>query len=165
MHRRSAGGRVRGATTPRGMVEGALAVALLPLMLGALAGPGGAARGDEPLEAADTTVLDGVFTAAQAERGRDIFEVHCMRCHALAEFTAGPHVPTAKWPNVGAMFGTVMVRMPYDDPGSLGQADYAAVVSYLLQQNGYPARDRELPLDVRKLIPIRILPLPETAGS
>ena len=28
------------------------------------------------------TVWDGVFTAAQAERGRDAYAVHCVSCHA-----------------------------------------------------------------------------------
>ena len=119
-----------------------------------------------PGAAADTaSVLDGVFTAGQAERGKDVFDVTCMRCHALADFTTGPHAPTKKWTSVGALFAAVSTRMPFDDPGSLSYPEYAAVVSYILQQNGYPAKDAELSTDTRKLLLIRIVPLPAEAES
>jgi hypothetical protein len=115
---------------------------------------------------ADTSsVLDGVFTRNQAMRGKDVFDVTCMRCHTLEDFVTGPHAPTKKWSSVGGMFSTVSVRMPYDDPGSLSYTEYAAVVSYLLQQNGYPARDSELSTDPRKLRLIRIVPLPDSSSE
>ena len=111
------------------------------------------------------SVLDGVFTAGQAERGKDVFEVTCMRCHALADFTAGPHAPTKKWSNVGDLFKAVSTKMPFDDPGTLSYPEYAAVVSYILQQNGYPARSVELSTDARKLVLIRIVPMPGPVDS
>lgn len=111
------------------------------------------------------SVLDGVFSEAQANRGKDVFEESCLECHALLEFTGGPYTPLAKWPNVGEMFVSVSSRMPYNDPGSLSRQEYAAVLSYILQQNGYPSDGDELPGDVRRLLPIRIVPAAAVSDS
>jgi hypothetical protein len=37
--------------------------------------------------------------------------------------------------------------MPPDGPGSLSDQSYVDVVSYLLDANGYPRGDKELPAD------------------
>ena len=106
------------------------------------------------------SVLDGVFTVAQAGRGNDVFQERCAKCHAVEDFTRGLHQVTVKWTNVGDLFTTASTRMPQDDPGALQAPEYAAVVSYLLQANGFPANSRELPSDVRRLTPIRIVKAP-----
>jgi S-disulfanyl-L-cysteine oxidoreductase SoxD len=109
---------------------------------------------------ADPSVLDGVFTDAQAERGRSVFQRTCTMCHGLPEFTAGAHVPAAKYENLGDMFMKIASTMPMDDPGGLSWQEYSAVVSYILQANGYPAGDEELPADINQLLPIRVVPKP-----
>jgi len=45
--------------------------------------------------------------------------------------------------------------MPPDDPGSLGTEDYTDVLTYLLQLNGYPAGEEELPADLSVLMDVR----------
>lgn len=111
-----------------------------------------------------STVLDGVYSASQAMRGQLVFESSCMRCHALSEFTSGQHAPIKKFETVGEMFSTVSSRMPVDDPGSHSPTEYAAVISYLLKENSYPAGKADLPADPAKLAPIRIVPLPGSDG-
>jgi mono/diheme cytochrome c family protein len=111
-------------------------------------------------ETDDPSVLDGVFTDAQADGGRTVFQAQCVVCHGLPEFTQGAHTPTAKWQNVGDMFMSIASTMPMNDPGGLSWQEYAAVVSYILQANGYPAGEEELPADINKLLPIRVVPKP-----
>ena len=47
------------------------------------------------------------------------------------------------------------VFTPPDDPGSLGTEDYTDVLTYLLQLNGYPAGEEELPADLSVLMDVR----------
>ena len=111
--------------------------------------------------AADTpSVLDGVYTVAQAEAGSEVYERVCTRCHTIGDFQSeGLHSLTVKFPDLGEMFTRISTRMPLDDPGSLSAAEYASVVAYILHQNGYPAGQAELAAEGEKLKPIQIVPL------
>lgn len=97
--------------------------------------------------AARRTVLDGVFTAAQAARGRQVFQQSCASCHSPAEFS-GP-VFQRVWTNrsVGELYGVISTMMPQNDPGSLSPAAYADVITFFLMQNGYPDSENELVAD------------------
>ena len=53
--------------------------------------------------------------------------------------------------------------MPPDDPGKLSEADYLGLVSYILQNNGYPAGST--PLDASALSGIQLMPKPGTPSS
>jgi S-disulfanyl-L-cysteine oxidoreductase SoxD len=114
----------------------------------------------QPADSADPSVMDGVFTAAQADRGKTVFQAACVVCHGLPEFTQGAHVPSSKYGNLGDMFMKIATTMPMNDPGSLGWEEYSAVISYILQANGYPTGDEELPADINKLLPIKVVPKP-----
>ena len=61
---------------------------------------------------------------------------------------------------VGELFETISTLMPEADPGSLSPAEYAAIVAYLLQVNGYPAGDANLPTNVRALGQLEIVSPP-----
>jgi hypothetical protein len=52
---------------------------------------------------------------------------------------------------VGSLFEHISTNMPQDDPGSLTADQYAAIAAYLLQLNGRPAGERELPADMELL--------------
>ena len=97
------------------------------------------------------SVLDGVFTAAQAERGERTFREACAACHDTGEFSGGRFRIGWVGRPVGELFETISTLMPEADPGSLSRAQYAAVVAYLLQLNGYPAGDADLPSNRRAL--------------
>ena len=112
-----------------------------------------------------STVLDGVFTAAQARRGRRVYTQQCESCHG-PELEGGEMAPSVAgsdfivfWTElpVGTLFERIKVSMPEDGPGRLTDQEYTDVVAYLLDANDYPAGETELPADKTALDAIMIL--------
>jgi mono/diheme cytochrome c family protein len=93
------------------------------------------------------SLLDGVYTTAQAARGEETFAKVCTACHAADDLT-GPQF-RASWGGLtaGDLFDFLSNAMPQNDPGSLTPAEYAGVVAFVLKRTGYPAGDGELPAD------------------
>ena len=106
------------------------------------------------------SVLDGVFTEAQASRGEATFRRVCSACHDTGEFTGGRFRLTWVGQSAGDLFDTIATLMPEGDPGSLTPAQYAAVVAYLLQVNGYPAGETDLPTSLSALRGLEIVAAP-----
>ncbi len=106
------------------------------------------------------SLLDGVFTAAQASRGERTFSDVCAACHDTGEFSGGRFRISWVGRPVGELFETISTLMPEADPGSLSPAEYAAIVAYLLQVNNYPAGDTDLPTNVRALGQLEIVSPP-----
>lgn len=129
-----------------GLPAAALALLLLP----ALAMDAGAQQGS------DTVDPSGLYTRAQAEQGKDLYEIECTICHAPREF-AGP-VFQRRWltPPVSGIFVHIMNTMPQDAPGSLSPEQTAAIVAYILELNGQPAGPEPLPTETEKLTQIRV---------
>ena len=102
--------------------------------------------------------LRGLYTSAQAARGERRFAQLCADCHRTVEITrswfSGNVHQTA-----GELFVIMSMTMPDSSPGSLDDDDYADILAYLLQLNGYPAGDEELPSDPSLLASIPI-PVP-----
>ena len=117
-------------------------------------------------------VSDGVFTAAQAERGHVVFERVCAGCHASnlggdepREVPALAHEEfDASWRGepVSALQRKVRTTMPADRPGTLSAADSIDIVAYILQANGFRPGATELPADQAALDAITIDPLERT---
>jgi mono/diheme cytochrome c family protein len=86
------------------------------------------------------SVKDGVYTAAQAMRGRALYDEKCSSCHANRMWGAD-------WPekSVFDVYDVVKNFMPEDNPGSLTAAQTRDVVAYILQSNRLPAGQLELP--------------------
>ena len=112
-----------------------------------------------------STVLDGVFTTAQASRGRRVYTQHCEACHG-PELKGGELAPSLAgsdfivfWTelSVGSLFERIKVSMPEDGPGRLTDEEYTDVVAHLLDANDYPAGDQELPADKTALDMIMIV--------
>ena len=108
-----------------------------------------------PGAAGARTIWDGVFTEAQATRGRDRYTTSCAACHkgdllgeSAAVPLAGPEF-SSRW--VGStlddLVTTIRRSMPQDAPDSLGTPAYLDIVSYMLRVNGAPAGSSELPLE------------------
>ena len=104
---------------------------------------------------ATRTIWDGVFTQAQADRGRDQYRNSCASCHkadllgeSAAPPLAGPEF-SQRWvgSNVDDLLTTIRRSMPQDAPDSLGTPAYVDLVSYLLSVNGSPAGANDMPLE------------------
>jgi mono/diheme cytochrome c family protein len=108
---------------------------------------------------AGESVLEGVFTAAQASRGQVQFAQTCMTCHTVAEHTGRNF--GAKWAGttLNELFELISTTMPEVEPGSLKPDQYASIVAFFLRESGYPVGQRELPSEVAALKKIRVEPL------
>ena len=101
------------------------------------------------------TVWDGVYTAAQAQRGTKVYADQCSTCHG-AEMKGGPGIPGLVGPEfqfswnkkpVGGIFDYARMFMPPGQAGSLSDQQYVDIVSAILQGNGIPASETaELPM-------------------
>ena len=112
----------------------------------------------------EKTVWSGIFTAEQAARGKEKTVAECGSCHG--EMMEGALAPTlmgddfiGHWydAKLRELADKVTMTMPAQSPGSLTPEDYADVLAYLLQLNGFPAGQETLsvappePLDAIKI--------------
>jgi len=104
-------------------------------------------------------VWDGVYTADQARRGKAEFDQTCSRCHNLA-LIGSERGPAIKGPaflshwekgSVADLFIKIRDTMPEGGPGTLSDETKIDILSYILQQNGFPAGAGELKKDVSAL--------------
>ena|SRR2546425_7092038 len=100
------------------------------------------------------TVWDGVFTAAQADRGREAYAVHCSSCHAEdLEGVAGPAIKGSQFidnwreDSLKSLFTFIQTRMPQRARGSLSEQTYLDILTYILSMNMFPAGSKELTTD------------------
>ena len=100
-------------------------------------------------------VTGGVYTRRQALRGERSFERICAACHRTREFSGSAFQRVWGGRSVGDLFQLLVETMPPDAPGSLDPREYTDVVTYLLQLNGYPAGEEELPADLPSLRDVR----------
>jgi mono/diheme cytochrome c family protein len=122
---------------------------------------GSAIHGQEPKR----TVWDGVYTAAQAERGRSAYMQSCASCHAddLRGRSTAPSLIEESflflWSDmsVGDLFERTRMLMPSDRPGTLPAATYADIIAFIAQKNGFPVGSTELGTDVAVLKQIAIV--------
>jgi mono/diheme cytochrome c family protein len=84
------------------------------------------------------SVNDGVYSAAQARSGEDLFVRHCGSCHEPDRFTGPTFLENWEGP-LDVVFKSVRTSMPEDNPGGLAPQVYADIIAYWLNLNGYPA--------------------------
>ena len=92
------------------------------------------------------SALPTLFTDSEAAQGRIVFEQHCAACHGddlrgkIGPALVGPSLGSASdHTTVSIMFNVIAFEMPADEPASLTRQNYADVMAYILQRNGYPA--------------------------
>jgi len=95
-----------------------------------------------PLSAQDKTVDQGVYTSAQAARGAKVNDTVCSACHrepgGTAPLIVGERfMRTFGGATLQTLFTTIKTTMPRNAPGSLTDAEYTDVVTYLLKLNSY----------------------------
>jgi mono/diheme cytochrome c family protein len=137
--------------------------------VGVVLGAAGWALGSRPVQAwapqaaSPRTVWSGVYTEAQAARGKEDYEVSCAACH-------GPDLGGGDGPalvgdqflrnwledDVNSLFRKIHDRMPGDGPGTLPETVSLDITAYIMQANEFPAGANELALDAAALSAIRI---------
>lgn len=125
---------------------------MLTVMLGAAVL---AALGSTPgAQTPSRSVGDGVYTAAQAMRGKTLFADKCAVCHGEEatgiEAMGAPALVGEKfagaWGNktLADLFLLMRETMPQNEPGGLTPQQYADVLAHLLSINKFPAGNTEL---------------------
>ena len=109
----------------------------------------GLAGGSVSLSAQERTVDQGVYTSAQAARGAKVNDTVCAACHREPGGTAPLIVGERFTRTFGdatlqTLFTTIKTTMPRNAPGSLSDAEYTDVLTYLLKLNSYADGMNEL---------------------
>jgi S-disulfanyl-L-cysteine oxidoreductase SoxD len=102
-------------------------------------------------QAPQPRIWQGVYTAAQAERGKATFLVTCQRCHnADLSGDRGPALTgerfMATWGGGGVnrLFEKIRDTMPPFATSTLDDATKLDIVTFILQTNGFPSGQRDL---------------------
>jgi quinoprotein glucose dehydrogenase len=99
------------------------------------------------------SIWDGVYSEAQATRGKALYSQECASCHG-SELTGGEMAPPlsggefmAGWDGltVGDLFERVRISMPQNSPGSLSGQQNADVLAFVFSANKFPAGAEEMP--------------------
>jgi mono/diheme cytochrome c family protein len=121
----------------RSILEKRLAVAFAAFVA-VMAVPAAAQTADSASPPA-ATILDGIFTAEQAETGRKRFVRDCSTCHAPAQFADGALLRSWAGRTVHDLLERIRTTMPYESPGSLGRQQYVDILAYFLELSALPA--------------------------
>ncbi len=110
-------------------------------------------------------IWSGVYTTAQAERGRVGVQNHCGECHH--DDLSGGEAPAlagstfmVKWEthSVERLFHKIRDTMPSRESTEVSEKEKLDTVAYILQQNGFPAGATELTDAPAALASLRLLP-------
>lgn len=112
------------------------------------------------------SVWDGVFTAAQAERGATAYTENCSACHGDDLIGAGDAPPLGgddfkgNWNDLSAgdLFERIRLSMPPGDVASVTPAQKIDIVAHIFNKNGYPAGTAEMEPKADALKGIKIEP-------
>ena len=99
-----------------------------------------------------------MYTEAQAERGKKVYEANCVTCHLPdLDGSANPDAGARGAPLVGsrfvqdfgesrvsALFNKMKRDMPSGRPGTLTDQEYLDAAAFVLQRNNFPAGAAEL---------------------
>jgi hypothetical protein len=101
--------------------------------------------------AAQRTTHDGVYTEAQAARGKLLFTDVCQACHPDPFWR-----PSWEGRPLEHLYTTIVKFMPDDNPGSVSGPEAVAALAYILQGNDAPSGRTPLPDDPEALARIII---------
>ncbi len=113
---------------------------------------------------AQTSTLDGVYSASQAADGATLYTRSCIECHG-ATLRGGEGGPAlvgpgfwSKWSgqSLGALYQITASTMPVNNRGGFSPAQYASLIAFMLQQNGLPAGTNAMPADAAQLVQIKL---------
>jgi hypothetical protein len=115
-------------------------------------------------------IWQGVYTTAQAERGKASFNSSCLRCHGdklqgnTAPALSGDRFFTT-WGSepIASLFAKIRDTMPPNFGTSIDDQTKLDIVAYILQTNGYPGGPGELTQNGNDLATAQILKKGEQA--
>src|SRR4051794_32108677 len=98
------------------------------------------------------TVADGVYTDVQANRGAAVYDTACSNCHRpdLSGTNNGPALKEQRFArdfagkDLKTLYTKISTTMPRNAVGTLSETAYLDIVSYILQENGFPPGDEDL---------------------
>jgi len=97
------------------------------------------------------SITDGVYSAAQAARGQQLYKTQCGGCHGSAmEGTNGPplvgegFLANRSAQTLANLVDKIQKTMPFNLPGSLSRAQSTDLAAYILQAGKFPAGQTEL---------------------
>ena len=134
------------------------------ILIGVVAGSSAAVGPAQAAAQSSRSVLDGVYTGAQATRGKVLYTQLCTVCHGDPP-TGTPMAPglagddfLASYNGMTAadLFAKISKTMPADDPGTLKPQGTADLIAFLFGANKWPEGGMELPADLAALKQIRI---------
>jgi cytochrome c len=100
--------------------------------------------GQEAGAGTDTkSVQDGVYSAAQAERGEKVYEKACLECHPPEEFIGG-YMDGWSGRTAHDLVEAIRETMPENNPGGLKRQEFIDIVAYLFKINGVPAGEDKM---------------------
>jgi mono/diheme cytochrome c family protein len=132
------------------------------------------ARGDSQAQGGASSVWDGVYSAAQANRGGAVYASHCSRCHGEAPASERPLSGERfadHWEarTLADLFRRIAAMPPGAPAEAVATADKRDAMAYVLRLNGFPEGSTELPATDEALAAIRITgkngPAPMKAGT
>lgn len=98
-----------------------------------------------------SSVWDGAYTAAQAERGAAKYRQACVMCHGPvlegngeAPPLVGRFIPDWAGTSLADIFEKIQATMPLFAPATLSSSDTADILAFILQANNFPAGSDEL---------------------
>ena len=99
-----------------------------------------------------SSIGDGIYTVAQAERGAEQYAARCASCHS-ADLRGNSNSPSLRgmafmfiWEgkSVGELYTKMSAEMPTDQPGGLLANNYADILAFILRTNEFPSGNQEL---------------------
>jgi alcohol dehydrogenase (cytochrome c) len=98
------------------------------------------------------TASGGIYTAEQANAGRQAYQANCAACHLpdLRGSNEAPPLGGSNFVNTWSgrttsdLFNRIRTTMPANNPGSVGEPDVVNIVAFLLRANGAPAGTQAL---------------------
>jgi S-disulfanyl-L-cysteine oxidoreductase SoxD len=103
-------------------------------------------------EETTSSVLDGVYTDAQASHGAETYRQNCALCHgaSLGGIGEAPalvgvgFISDFNGLTLGDLFERIRSTMPLSNPGALSREQYSEILAFVLKSNGYPSGARDL---------------------
>ena len=113
-------------------------------------------------------IFEGIYTQAQAQRGRELYGESCASCHG-SKGGGGPAAPALTGSTFDYKAGSplsdvvdfMIAAMPPEAPGKLRNKEYADILAYILELHGAPSGETELPYKIKELESFEIIQTPE----